>query len=249
MGLLISRILLAVMCVIGVAAVARAQTVTVPASQRGWDFAVYPILAWVPIDIRIDVNIPPSGGDGGSTADILESRFDGAFFGGVNATNGPWRIEGYGIWAAFGGDRPPDPRLTVDFDVIYGYGKFGRRIAPDLYITAGVRRVAFKYDITIGTLGSFSGKPGLWDPTIGIGWHRAGPTLEWHASFDGGGFGVGADVDLGASFRIDWKMARHFGIAFGYDLLYLKLADSVRGRELTVAATFHGPTIGIGLYF
>jgi hypothetical protein len=249
MNLLISRILVAVMCVIGFAATARAQTVTVPAGSRGWDFAVYPILVWVPIDIRIDVNIPPSGGDGGGTADILDSRFDGAFFGGVNATNGTWRIEGYGIWAAFGGDRPPDPLLKVDFDVIYGYGKLGRRIAPDLYITGGVRRVAFKYDITFGNLGSFSRKPGVWDPMVGIGWHRVGPKLEWHASFDGGGFGAGADVDLGASLRTDLKPVRHFGIALGYDLLYLKLSDSVAGRTLTVKTTFHGPTVGIGFYF
>ena len=28
------------------------------------------------------------------------SRFDGAFFGGVAASNGPWRIEGYALWAS-----------------------------------------------------------------------------------------------------------------------------------------------------
>ena len=210
---------------------------------------MYPILVWAPTDISVDVNIPPSGGSGGGSADILESRFDGAFFGGVNATNGAWRIEGYGIWAAFGGDRPPSPLLTVDVDIIYGTGKVGRRIAPNFYVTGGVRRVAVDYDITLGDVGTFSRKPGVWDPLVGIGWHRVGPKVEWHVSFDGGGFGAGADVDLGASVRIDWKPIPHFGFAVGYDLLYLKLSDTVLNRKLTLKTTFQGPTVGIGFYF
>jgi len=247
---LMSRILVAVICLVGAAQAAQAQTASQQANtKRGWDVAVYPILVWVPTDIRFDVNIPPSGGDGGGSADILDSRFDGAFFGGVNATNGPWRVEGNGIWLAFRGDRPPAPLLEVDVDVTYGYGKVGRRIAPDLYITGGVRRIALNYQITLGDLGSLSRKPGVWDPMVGIGWHHVGPTLEWHASFDGGGFGAGADVDLGAAVRIDWKPVRHFGFAIGYDLLYLKLSDSVAGRTLTMKTTFHGPAVGIGFYF
>src|SRR6185369_9253677 len=74
------------------------------APQQGWDVAVYPILAWVPLGIGIDVDIPPFGGDSGGLGDIVDSRFDGALFGGVAATNGTWRIEADGIWAAFGGD-------------------------------------------------------------------------------------------------------------------------------------------------
>jgi hypothetical protein len=245
-----SKIIVVVICLAGLADAAQAQTATQQVTTRqGWDIAVYPILVWAPVNIGIDVNIPPTGGDGGATADILESRFDGAFFGGVNAANGKWRIEGYGIWAAFGGDRPPTPLLTVDIDLIYGHGRLGRRIAPDLFVTGGVRRIAFNYDITLGDLGTFSRKPGVWDPVIGIGWHRIRQKLEWHASFDGGGFGVGADVDIGAGFRIDWKPIPHFGVAVGYDFLYLKLSDDVRSRTLTVKMSFHGPTVGIGFYF
>ena len=62
---------------------------------------------------------------------------------------------------------------------------------------------------------------------MAIGWHRAGPKFEWHAAFDGGGFGVGADVDLGASFSVDWKPIPHFGLTAGYNLLYLKVASGL----------------------
>jgi hypothetical protein len=228
------------LCVLGVGQQARAQD---------WNVAVYPILVWVPLGIDISVDIPPINGDGGGSGQIVDGRFDGAFFGGVTATNGVWLIEGYGIWAGVGGDRPDRPNLTVDLNLIYGYGKVGRRVATDLYVTGGLRRVALDYDVTLGNLPTLSRKPGVWDPVVGIGWHRIGPTVEWHASFEGGGFGVGADVDLGASIRVDWKLLRHFGLTAGYNFLYLKVEDEVVGRTITLKPTVHGPALGFGLYF
>ena len=241
---------LTALCVVIVQVAALAQgTAGAPAPQEGWDVAVYPILAWVPLGIGIGVDIPPFDGDGGGSGDIVDSRFDGAFFGGVTASNGTWRFEGDAIWAAFGGDRIERPRFTVDVDLIYGHASLGRRVAPDLYLTAGVRRLALKYDFTLGELPHFSRKPGVWDPLVGIGWHRRGPKVEWHASFEGGGFGVGADVDLAGTVRMDWKPVRHFGFTGGYNFLYLKVTDTVAGREVTVEPTAHGPVVGIGFYF
>jgi hypothetical protein len=239
---LVRIVFLAAACLIGTGEVARA--------QNGWDVAVYPIFVWVPLGIEIDVDVPPFNGDGGEAGQIVDSRFDGAFLGGAAASNGTWRIEGYGIWAGFGGDRAERPFLTVDIDLIYGDVRLGRRIAPDLYVTGGVRRLALDYDIVLGTLPAFSRKPGIWDPLVGVGWHRVGQTVEWHAAFEGGGFGVGADVDLGATFRVDWKPVRHFGFAAGYNFLYLKVTDSPDNvRTVIVKQTLHGPALGIGFYF
>jgi hypothetical protein len=238
-------VVLTALCVVGLGRAAEAQA----QGDAGWNITVYPIFAWLPIDIGIDVDIPPGGGDDGGSGAIVESRFDGAFFGGAAASNGPWRIEGHGIWAAFGGDRLERPSLVVDLDVIYGDAKLGRQVVPDLYVTGGLRRVAIKYDITLGDLPHFSRQPGVWDPLVGLGWHREGRTLEWHASFDVGGFGVGADVDLGAGFHLDWKPVPHFGLTGGYNFLYLKVTDEVAGRTVIVKPTVHGPAVGFGLYF
>lgn len=247
---MIRVVALAAMCVVGHAEAVAAQNVARGGSPAdGWDVAVYPVLAWVPLGIGIDVDIPPIGGGEGDFGRIVDSRFDGAFFGGVAASNGVWRIEGFGIWAGVGGDRPERPFLVVDLDLVYADAKLGRRVAPDLYVTAGVRRLALTYDITLGNLPTFSRQPGLWDPLVGIGWHRVGPKVEWHASFEGGGFGVGADVDVGGTFRVDWKPVRHFGLTAGYNFVYLKVTDSVVGRSLTVEPTVHGPAVGFGLYF
>lgn len=222
-------------------------------STDDWKIAVYPVLAWVPIGISIDVNVPPISGGGGSGPDfggkIVDGRFDGAFFGGISAAKGNWRIDADGLWAAVGGDRIDLPVLTVDVDAVYAHVSGGRKIVSDLYATAGVRRLLLKYDIRLGDR-DFDRDPGLWDPLLGVGWHHAvNSKFDVHANFEGGGFGVGADVDLSTGIRFDWKPTTHFGITGGYNLLYFTLSNTVNDREFTAKQTLHGPVVGIGLYF
>jgi hypothetical protein len=247
----LSRILLAaVVGVLGVDRVAWAQASAQPSGGTGgWDVAIYPVLVWIPLGIGIDVEVPPDGGNGGGSGSIVDGRFDGAYLGGLSASNGRWRIDADVIWAAIGGDRIERPRLTVDADIIYGHGMVGWAVAKDLYLTGGVRRLALKYDINLGDLPDFSRKPGVWDALVGVGWHRVRRTFEIHGAFEGGGFGAGADVDLGATLRADWKPIPHFGITAGYSVLYFKVSDTVADRTFTVKQTLHGPVAGIGFYF
>jgi hypothetical protein len=144
---------------------------------------------------------------------------------------------------------PELPSLSVDVDVIYGHGSVGRRIAPNFFVTAGIRRIALKYDVTLGTLAPFERKPGVWDPLVGLAWHREGKHLDWHGVFEGGGFGVGSDVDLSGTFRVDWKPVTHFGITGGYSLLYFKVSQDVANQTFVAKNTFSGPIVGIGFYF
>ncbi len=218
-----------------------------------WKISVYPIYAWVPIVIDIDVNVPPISGGGGSGPEfggkIVDGRFDGAFFGAVSAARGNWRIDADGLWAGVGGDRLEHPVLRVDVDAIYGHASAGRKIYSDLYATAGVRRLAFKYQIELDGR-AFERKPGLWDPVLGVGWHHeTGGAFDFHATFEAGGFGVGADVDISGGVRLDWKPFTHFGLTAGYNLLYVKLSHAVGDRTFTAKQTLHGPAVGIGLYF
>lgn len=218
----------------------------------GWRFSIYPVLAWLPYNANIDVNLPPvgGGGGGGQGAATINSHFDGAFLAGFSATNGVWRVDTDGLWASIGGDREPKlPNLSVDVDVIYGHGSVGRRIAPNFFVTAGIRRIALKYDVTLGTLAPFERKPGVWDPLVGLAWHREGKHLDWHGVFEGGGFTVGSDVDLSATFRLDWKPVTHFGLTAGYSLLYFKVSQDVANQTFVAKNTFSGPIVGIGFYF
>jgi hypothetical protein len=214
---------------------------------------IYPVFAWVPTSINIDLNLPPfdggGGGSGGGDVEIVDSRFDGAFLGGIAVTKGLWRVDAEGLWAAVGGDRPELPFLQVDADVFYLHGAGGIRVAPDFYVTGGVRYLALKYDIRFAEQPSFQRKPSITDPLVGLGYHHVGDAFEVHGTFEGGGFGVGADVDLSWMARIDWKPVSHFGLTAGYNFLYFKVDNEVGSRTLTVKQTLHGPIVGIGLYF
>jgi hypothetical protein len=215
-----------------------------------WKVAIYPILAWVPLGIGMDLDVPPiEGGGGGGSAEIIDSRFDGAYLGGFSASKDWFRIDADGLWAAVGGDRPDLPFLRVDVDVIYYHVSGGVKVAPDFYVTAGVRRFALKYNVQFADQPEFERKPGVWDPLIGVGYHKVSDKYEVHTTFEGGGFGVGADVDLAGMFRVDWKPVAHFGLTAGYNYLYFKVEDEVRNRTFAVKQTLHGPIVGIGLYF
>jgi hypothetical protein len=223
-------------------------------AREDWKVGIYPIYVWLPFSIGLDVTVPPDEGDGGDgggeRGEIIDSRFDGAYFGGGYASKGRFRMDADGLWAAFGGDRPDLPFLRVDVDAIYFHATAGLRLAGDLYAVGGVRRLALKYDIEIASLPSFERKPGVWDPVVGLAWHtEGGRVLELHAVFEGGGFGVGTERELAASARVDLKPFRHFGITAGYSVLHFKIEDTVANRTLTARQTLHGPVAGIGFYF
>jgi hypothetical protein len=247
----ICTFILAVGVVLATAGAVRAQA-QAPAGgsrQDDWKVAVYPVFAWVPLGIGIDVEVPPIDGGGGGGGKIIDGRFDGAFLGGFSVAKGAWRVDANGLWAAVGGDRPQTPTLTVDVDAIYAHAMGGLRVYRDLYLTAGVRRYALRYNVKLQDRPDFSRKPGLWDPLVGLGWHQVGDKLELHATFEGGGFGVGADVDVAGAIRVDWKPIPHFGLTAGYNYLYFKASDTLVGRTFTFQQTLHGPIAGIGLYF
>jgi hypothetical protein len=216
-----------------------------------WKVVLYPIYAWVPLGLDIDVDVAPlpDGGGGGGGGKIVDSRFDGAYFGGLSVTGPRFRVDADGLWAAVGGDRPENPFLEVDVDAIYFHVTGGVRVVDDLYVTAGVRRLALKYNVRIGDQPDFERKPGLWDPLVGLAWHRVGEKLEVHVIGEGGGFGVGTDVELSGGVRLDWKPFTHFGFTGGYNFMYVKLSNTRDRREFTVKQTMHGPALGIGIYF
>jgi hypothetical protein len=222
--------------------------------SQGMQIVAYPILLWVP-SFSATTNVPPfpdvpGGPELPGGAGSTSSAFDGAVLAGFSVAKGRWRIDADGIWAALGAARDR-PLLTVDADVIYGHVSGGFKVYKNLYATAGVRRLALKYEIKVNDRpGTFAREPGLWDPLVGFGWHGAlGSRVMLHVVGEGGGFGVGADVDLSGSVRADVRLLRHVGLTLGYGALYLKLSDTVLDRTLEVEQTLHGPIIGLGLYF
>ena len=232
---------------------AAAQPVPVTNADGDWQFTVYPILAWVPTNLAIEVTGPFDGGIGGIGGGevggkIVDKRFDGAFLAGFSATNQTWRFDFDGVYAAVGGDRAT-PNLTVDVNLIYGHATLSREIAGGFYVTGGVRRFALDYDIEFLDYETFSRKPGIWDPLVGVAYHKIGDAVQFHAHAEYGGFGVGADSDFGAGARLDWTPWEHFGFTAGYSLVTFKFKEDIGPYEFTAKQTVGGPVVGIGLYF
>ena len=97
-------------------------------------------------------------------------------------------------------------------------------------------------------------KPGLWDPMLGVDYRKAAGSWSLDGNFQGGGFGVGTDVDLSAELNVRWRPATHFEIRLGYEFVYFKLtvAEVSIGsfqRSFIAKQSLNGPVIGFGIVF
>jgi hypothetical protein len=227
------------------------QTSAKPAQKPyGWHIAIYPALAWVPI-FGASVTLPslPSQpiatpGPSGSTS----GSFNGAYFGGARVEKGKWSADALFMWAALSGQRKT-PFVDVHLDFVFGHAMAGREVLPDLYVEGGVRRLALDIHATVES-SSASRSPGFWDPLVGLTYRRQ-LGRKWRILIhgDGGGFGVGSDVDVTATGRAEWQFARHFGITMGYGGMHFSESNTVAGRTLTISPTLHGPIFGFGIFF
>ncbi len=211
---------------------------------------VYPVLATVPL-FGASVRLPPIEGPGGGEgpSGSTGSSFNGAALAGFRIDRDRWLFEVSGLWAGLSAEREA-PRVKVESDVVYGNAVFGWRVYQDVLLTAGVRRMAVKLGAEVEGFPKAERKPGVWDPLVGVAWRKpVSRSFMVEAAFQGGGFGVGADVDLGGHLFADWRFSDRFGLALGYQILYFKLSDTVAGKTLETTQTLHGPVLGFGIYF
>ena len=215
-----------------------------------WTVAIYPVLAWLPI-FGASVNFPnlPSlPGGGGGASGSTSGSFNGAALAGVSIQKSHWIVDVDGLWASVSASTST-PHVSISTSAIYGDLFAGRQIYNNLALTGGVRRLALKVDAQVGNLPNINWKPGVWDPMVGLDW-RAALSRKWavRLALAGGGFGVGNDVDLSASFRADWRFTRHFGTTFGYGALHFQNTTSVLNQVHKTKQTLNGPIFGFGIY-
>ncbi len=227
-----------------------------------WQVAIYPFYAWAPV-LGASVKFPslPNTGSGGGTGPLLSGSTSGslngaAFFGG-EVQKSKWSLSAQVLYAAVSGDRST-PKVHIGVDFIYGQLMVGRELLPGLTMEGGFRRIALSIGANIDDNPGVSAKPGVWDPLIGMSYRKVlGKKWRIHAHVDGGGFGVGADQDIGAEVRADWRFAKHFGVAMGAGAMHLTVSKTISGtiaannfsRTLTLSQTLWGPLVGFGIYF
>jgi len=224
-----------------------------------WTVAFFPILAWAPImggsinlpDLPDLPNLPP--GSGGDRSGNVSGGLNGLALFGLSVQKSRFVGDLSVIWGSVGAEST-NPRVKLDTGAIFTDATAGVKFYKDLALVAGVRRLGLKIDATLGDRPQVTWKPGVWDPMLGLQ-YRSSLGKKWGVDIRlaGGGFGVGSDVDISATGRLDWRFARHFGMTMGYGGLHFKFTNqvSVLTRTFTREAsqTLHGPIIGFGIYF
>lgn len=212
-----------------------------------WQIAIYPALAWVPI-FGTSVDIPPTPSHPIEATGSTDTSLNGAYFGGVRVERKKWSGDVLFMWAAMGADRT-SPRTNVSLDFVFGDLMIGYQALPGLFVEGGFRRLALDLHATVDT-SSAAVSPGYWDPLIGLTYRRQlGKKWRILAHADGGGFGVGSDVDVTVTARAEWQFARHYGMTMGYGLMHLNGGVPFDAGTLHLSPTMHGPILGFGLYF
>jgi hypothetical protein len=237
-----------------------------PSSDSKVTFTLYPLLLRAPI-MGATINLPsvpaPPDGGGGGGADEASGSTDfslnSAWMAGAAVESNRWFAETFGLYALLSANRST-PLVTVDSNTYFFNGRAGVRLFGGLSATAGFRRISADLDVTIerpsaGTTLQGHAKPALWDPLVGLDWRgRIGPRWRLAANVQGGGFGVGTDLDLSTEAYASWRPLRHIELRAGYTVLHYKmtLADVRVGsldRTLISHQTLHGPEVGIGIPF
>lgn len=238
-----------------------------PASGSGAKTTVtlYPLLVRAPImgasiDLpAIPTPSPPIAGGGDEVSGSTDFSLNNAWMAGLVVESNRWFAESFGLYAALAASRVT-PLVSVDSNTYFFTGRAGVRVVGGLSATGGFRRVSADLDATLtrpidGSTLEGRAKPVLWDPLIGLDW-RSQPGGRWRfaTNFQGGGFGVGTDVDLSAEGYATWRLLKHVELRAGYTFVYYKLtiADVSIGqldRTLVSKQTLHGPEIGIGIPF
>lgn len=241
------------------------QNAPAPDKPRPVRVTIYPILIQAPIfGAEIDlpsVPVPPgSGGAGeaGAVGNKTDVSFNAAYMAGLAIESDRLFVEGNGTWAAVSADRET-PRVRVKSDTLLFNVRGGVRLVGGLFVTGGVRRIVDDLDATVtvpSTGAQIEGhaKPGIWDPMIGADYRFRTSRVDVTLVGQGGGFGVGADVDASGEIRVDVRPVKFLDLRVGYQFLYYKLtvANVSIGRfqrDLVSKQTLHGPSVGIGIVF
>jgi hypothetical protein len=246
-------------------AVARAWAAGDPAppapATKPLKITFYPILARVPI-FGATIHAPATGGGGGESGDqsgTTDVALNAAYMTGISIESNRWFAEGQALWAALSAHHSL-PLVSVDSDLYFFNGRGGLRVFRGVFATGGFRRVSLGLDVELTeaktkAVITGSSKPAFWDPLIGVDWRGSiGRGWTFDADVQGGGFGVGTDVDLSGDVYADWQFARHFSLRLGYTVVYFKMTiDDVRlgslDRSVIATQSLHGPAFGFGIVF
>jgi len=245
-----------------------AQASAPTAAKRPWRVTIYPLLVQAPIfgasvDLPTLPSVPGGGGGGGGNGESgdvngsTDVKLNAAYLAGFLVQADRWFAEANGTWADVSAERQL-PRVNVKTKTLIAAARGGVRVFKGLSATGGFHHLSTDLDVSLdlpnqGITLQGRAKPGFWDPMVGADWRVELGRWDLDAYFEGGGFGVGTDVDLDGGVRGDYRLG-HFDLRIGYGFTHLKstIADVSIGqfrRTLVLNQTLHGPSVGFGITF
>ena len=222
----------------------------------GWKVVLYPVYGWLPIH-RADTRLPevpetPGGGGGGGIVfpDIqTDSSLEKAILAGIRIDKGRFSFEGGVLYAGLEGEvTAPVAKLEVNTtlaDVRAGYA-----VIPDLYIEAGARLLALDMTATVADFATAKWEPDIFQPVVGFSW-RPMINKRWRFVLHGdvGGVITSDSTTAVGTAKFEWQPAKHFQVAFGGSVMYLKSEGEINGNPVSLEQTLYGPVLGIGIPF
>ena len=220
-----------------------------PENSDGWKTIIYPIHAWLPIfgaDVRLPPQTPPGGGSAVIPSAEVSGNFDGAALAGFRVERARLSVEGDFLWAGMSGSVTL-PRFDLDLDTITLKLTGGFRVAPDLYVDAGVHHLAVKMNASVLDFAPVEWKPGIWEPIVGATYR---PFIKKNLRlFTHGDFGFGDTRSATLTARVEWKPVRYFAMGAGWGWLYVKADGTIRDRAIHFNETLNGPVVTLGIPF
>jgi len=222
-------------------------------SNDGWTTTIYPIYLWAPL-FGADVKLPERPSCTGCPDTIrpgghVDSSFNGAAFFGARVDHRRFMAEADLLWAGMEASAER-PVLTLKVNTILGGARAGFALAPNLYVTGGVRRFALDLSARALDFDEVDWKPGVWEPTIGGSYKpKLSKSLRLFLSGDYGGIGSDEHSTATLTGRLEWQPAAHFSLTVGYGYLRLRAEGTLVNKPIELKQTLHGPIIGIGIPF
>jgi hypothetical protein len=239
------------------------QTPAPNAGKRPFKVVIYPLLVQTPlygasIDLPALPSAPPGGGgESGDVSGSTDISLNAAYLAGFLIETDRVFVEMNGTWADVSADRQ-SPHVSVKTKTLLFEARGGVRVFKGISATGGIHHVSMDLDATldlpsVGRSLEGRAKPAYWDPMLGVDWRGQHGRWEFQTGFEGGGFGVGTDVDLSGTMRADYRIG-WFDLRFGYSISHLEatILDVSIGqfqRKVVVNQTLHGPEFGFGIAF
>jgi len=142
----------------------------------------------------------------------------------------------------------PKAKITSKAFFYRASGQF--ELAKDLYVEAGVRRIALKLTANIADFDQVEWKPGITESQIGLT-YRPMLTKNLRLILRGalGGLEDPDHQTTDLNGILEWTPKKHFLLAAGYGQLTLTVDGAIRNKAIHLHQNLYGPIVAIGIPF